>query len=167
MPLNSLEDLYWESLRDMYNAENQIVKALPKMIDKCESRDLKQAFEKHLKVTENQVSRLEQLFKNAGQKATGKVCKGMQGLIEEAEEHISERSNPNVRDAMLISMAQRVEHYEMAGYGCCRTWASQFGWDDQAKVLQGILDEEGDANETLTRIAEQQGVNVEAIKKAA
>ena len=161
MKLETLQELYVDELRDLYNAEQQLVKALPKMAQKASSTDLKRAFEDHLRQTEQHVTRLEQVFQNLGEKPTGKVCKGMQGLIEEGQEMIKEDAEPQVKDAGLISMAQRVEHYEMAGYGTVRTYAQQLGLDDQANLLQQTLDEEGNANELLTHIAES-SVNAEA-----
>ncbi|MEP6708947.1 MAG: ferritin-like domain-containing protein [Verrucomicrobiota bacterium] len=161
MKLDSLNTLYIEELRDLYNAENQLLKALPKMAKKASAPELKKAFQDHLKETKGHVERLEEIFDKLGKKPSGKTCKAMKGLIEEGSEVIEEDGDEAVLDAALIASAQRVEHYEMAGYGTVRTFASLLGDDDAAELLQETLDEEGDANEKLTGIAEEI-VNVEA-----
>jgi ferritin-like metal-binding protein YciE len=161
MELQSLQDLYVEELKDLYNAEKQLVKALPRMAKNATNAQLKQAFTKHLEETEGHVERLEQIFEMLGERAGGKKCKGMEGLIEEAKEILEEDVEEQVLDAGLISKAQHVEHYEIAGYGTVRTYARQLGLDDQARLLQQTLDEEGKADKLLTQIAES-AVNVDA-----
>ncbi len=161
MEMESLHELYVSELKDLYSAEKQIVKALPKMVKNATNPQLKKAFSDHLEETEGHVDRLEKIFEMLGEKAGGKKCKGMEGLIEEAKELLDENATEEVVDAGLISKAQHVEHYEMAGYGTVRTYAQQLGFRDQAKLLQQTLDEEGKANELLTQIAET-AVNAEA-----
>ncbi|HEU5015939.1 MAG TPA: ferritin-like domain-containing protein [Roseiflexaceae bacterium] len=152
--LNTLEDLFIEELQDLYDAEHQITKALPKMAKAAASSELQQAFEMHLQQTEQQIKRLEQVFDSIGQKAKGKTCEAMKGIIKEGSELMSERAAAEVMDAGLIASAQRVEHYEMAGYGSVRTWAQQLGHSQAAKLLQQTLDEEGQTDKKLTQIAE-------------
>jgi ferritin-like metal-binding protein YciE len=161
MSLESLRDLYIEELRDLYNAENQLVKALPKMAKAASSPELRAAFEEHLTVTEGQVERLEQIFESLGERPTGKKCVAMEGLIDEGKELLKEDAEPSVLDAGLICAAQKVEHYEMAGYGCVRTYARLLGFEDAANLLQETLDEEGEADKKLTELAESV-INVEA-----
>ena len=161
MALDTLHDLYVEELRDLYNAENQLLKALPRMAKAASSPDLKAAFTEHLEVTRGQVERLETIFEALGAKAKGKKCKAMEGLVEEGKEVLEEAGSPSVIDAALIAAAQRVEHYEMAGYGCVRTFARLLGRTDHAKLLQQTLDEEGAADKKLTALAESV-INVEA-----
>jgi len=161
MEMESLHELYVDELKDLYSAEKQIVKALPKMVKNATNPELKEAFSNHLDETEGHVQRLEKIFQMLGEKAGGKKCKGMEGLIEEAKELLEEDAAEEVLDAGLISKAQHVEHYEMAGYGTVRTYAEQLGFADQAKLLQQTLDEEGKANELLTQIAES-SVNLDA-----
>ncbi|HVT28873.1 MAG TPA: ferritin-like domain-containing protein [Lacipirellulaceae bacterium] len=160
MKLESLEDLFVNELKDLYSAERQLVKALPKMAKASASRELRSGFEKHLKQTEGHVDRLEQIFGELDVSPRGKKCKGMEGLIEEGAEVIKEDAEPEVKDAALIAAAQRVEHYEIAGYGCVRTYARLLGNDVAAKLLQQTLDEEGETDKTLTELAET--INVEA-----
>ena len=160
MEANSLKELYVDELRDLYDAEQQITKALPKMVDAASSDELQSALNEHLEITKQQAQRLEQIFENLGEKAKGKKCKGMEGLIKEGSEVIEENEDDQVRDAAIISAAQKVEHYEMAGYGTVRTYASLLGEDDAADLLQQTLDEEKEADEKLTQLAEQ--INVEA-----
>jgi ferritin-like metal-binding protein YciE len=161
MALESLHDLYVEELRDLYNAENQLLKALPKMAKAASDPTLRAAFEEHLEVTRGQVDRLDRIFKRLGERATGKKCAAMEGLIEEGKEMMEEDAPPAVLDAALISAAQKVEHYEIASYGCVRTYARLLGYDDAARLLQETLDEEGDADKKLTELAESV-INVEA-----
>lgn len=162
MSLGTLHELYVEELRDLYNAENQLMKALPKMAKAASSEELKAAFEEHLEVTRGQIERLDQIFEELGEKATGKKCKAMEGLIEEGKELLEqEDADPSVLDAALIGAAQRVEHYEMAGYGCVRTFARLLGYEKAAELLQATLDEEGEADKKLTELAESV-INVEA-----
>ncbi|HVK11161.1 MAG TPA: ferritin-like domain-containing protein [Gemmataceae bacterium] len=154
MALESLHDLYVEELRDLYNAENQLLKALPRMAKAASHEDLRAAFTEHLEVTRGQVERLDRIFKELGEKPTGKKCKAMEGLIAEGKEILEEDAEPAVLDAALIAAAQKVEHYEMAGYGCVRTFARRLGYDRAAGLLQETLDEEGEADKTLTELAE-------------
>ena len=162
MALESLQYLYLEQLRDLYSAEKQIIEALPKMIEQTSHPELRRGFEMHLRQTEEQVRRLEQIGKRIGQDLSGHKCKGMEGLLEEGEELLEERADSDVLDAALIAAAQRVEHYEMAGYGCARTYARLLGLEDDARVLQQTLDEEGETDHKLTELAERV-VNVEAL----
>jgi ferritin-like metal-binding protein YciE len=161
MKIASLHDLYVSELKDLYSAENQLVKALPKMAKAASSADLKAAFEDHLEVTRGQVERLEQIFTALEVSPKGKKCKAMEGLIEEGKELIEEDIAPAVLDAALIGAGQRVEHYEMAGYGCVRTYARLLGFDDAADLLQETLDEEADADKKLNDLAESV-INIEA-----
>jgi ferritin-like metal-binding protein YciE len=162
MALESLQELYVEQLKDLHSAEEQIVEALPKMIEKTTHAELRQAFELHLRQTREQLRRLDQIGQRAGQKLTGHKCKGMEGLLEEGEDMLKERADSDVLDAALIAGAQRVEHYEMAGYGCARTYARLLGLNDDAKLLQQTLDEEGDTDHLLTDLAERV-INIEAL----
>ncbi|MEP7288375.1 MAG: ferritin-like domain-containing protein [Chloroflexota bacterium] len=164
MSLNSLEDLYVEQLKDLYSAETQLVKALPKMAKAASTPELKTAFTQHLDQTEQHVQRLEQIFNKLGKGANGKKCKAMEGLIEEGKEVIDEKGQSDVVDAALIGAAQKVEHYEIAGYGTVRTFAQRLGYVDAVKLLQQTLDEEHAANTNLTKIAEP-GVNEQAEKQ--
>jgi ferritin-like metal-binding protein YciE len=163
MARESLHDLYVEQLRDLHSAENQILEALPKMIKKTTHPELKQALQQHERVTEKQVQRLETVFKELGEKATGHKCKGMEGLLAEGEEALKDFKNGDVLDAAIIASAQRVEHYEMAGYGTVRSMASMLGFDKQADLLQETLDEEGEADEKLSTLAERV-VNIDALQ---
>jgi ferritin-like metal-binding protein YciE len=161
MKLDSLQTLYIEELRDLYNAEQQLVKALPKMAEKASASELKQAFEDHLEQTKEHVVRIEEIFERLDKKPTGKTCKAMKGLIEEGSEILEEEGEDSVIDAALIAAAQRVEHYEIAGYGTVRTFANILGEEDAAELLQQTLDEEGETDKLLTDLAESV-VNVEA-----
>jgi ferritin-like metal-binding protein YciE len=161
MPMDSLHDLYVSELKDLYSAENQLLKALPKMAKKAAAPELRDAFTEHLEVTRKQVERLETIFAELGVSPKGKKCKAMEGLIEEGKEVIDEDGAAAVLDAALIACAQRVEHYEMAGYGCVRTFADLLGYADAAALLQQTLDEEGAADEMLTELAETV-INIEA-----
>ena len=161
MEMQSLKELYIDELKDLYSAEKQLVKALPKMAKNATNPELKEAFTNHLQETEGHVERLEQIFQMLGERAGGKKCKGMEGLIEEAKELLEEDATEEVLDAGMISKAQHVEHYEMAGYGTVRAYARLLGLDEQADLLQETLDEEGHANDLLTQIAES-SVNIEA-----
>lgn len=161
MEMASLTELYVEELKDLWSAEHQITKALPKMIKAATNPKLKKAFNTHLKQTERQIKRLERIFKELDESPRGKKCVGMEGLLKEGAELIRERPEPEVLDAGLIAAAQHVEHYEMAGYGCVRTWARQLGEDRQADLLQETLDEEEQTDKLLTNLAESE-INVEA-----
>ena len=160
MKPNSLQELYIEQLQDLYDAEHQIIKALPKMIAEATSTDLKDALTEHLEVTKTQASRLEQIFESSGEKAKAEKCKGMQGVIQEGSDLIREIKDENIRDAAIIASAQRVEHYEMAGYGTARNYASLLEDDNAAQLLQETLDEEKEADAKLTALAED--INVSA-----
>lgn len=162
MPIESLQDLYVEELRDIYSAEHQIMKALPQLAAGANNPELRAAFEEHLQVTREQVRRLDSIFTELDQKATGKKCKGMQGLIEEGREVLEEDADPDVRDAALIASAQRVEHYEIAAYGTVRNYARQLGLTSQVDLLQRTLDEEGETDKRLTSLAEK-GINEQAL----
>ena len=162
MPLESMQDLYVEELRDIYNAEQQIIAALPKMAEGASNPELRAAFEEHLEVTRQQVSRLEKIFEDLDKKPTGKKCKGMEGLIEEGQEMLKEGRDPDVLDAALIGAAQRVEHYEIAAYGTVRNFARQLGLERHVDLLQQTLDEEGETDKRLTSLAES-GVNDQAL----
>ena len=160
MKMNTLREMFVEELKDLYNAENQLIKALPKMAKAATSAELTRAFESHLKETKVHVERLEQVFETLGEAAKGKKCKAMEGLVEEGAEWMEEDADPDVMDAGLIACAQRVEHYEMAGYGCVRTYAKVLGETKVTGLLQKTLDEEGAADKKLTQLAER--INVEA-----
>ena len=142
MELKDLRDLFIEELRDLYSAENQIIKALPKMTKAASSAELKSGFEEHLEQTKEHLTRLEQIFEDLDQSPKGKKCNGMEGLLEEGKELMEEDASPEVMDAGLISAAQHVEHYEIAGYGCVRTYAELLGDKKAAGLLQKTLDEE-------------------------
>jgi ferritin-like metal-binding protein YciE len=161
MEMDSLRKLYVDELKDLYSAEKQILQALPRMAKKAQNEKLKKAFEEHVRVTEKQVERLDRIFEKLGKAARGKKCKGMEGLLEEGKEMMQEDMEPEVMDAALIAAAQRVEHYEMAGYGTVRTYAQLLGEDEHAKLLQQTLDEEGNADKLLSQLAESE-INVEA-----
>jgi ferritin-like metal-binding protein YciE len=159
----SLEKLYLEQLRDLYSGEEQILEALPKMQQKTTHPELKRAFQQHYQQTEQQVQRLDQIFEMLGEKSDGPECKGMKGIIAEGDEVMKEFNDSDVLDAALISAAQRVEHYEMAGYGCARTYAHMLGFGEQANLLQRTLDEEGETDHKLTELAETV-INIDALK---
>ncbi len=161
MEFQNLEGLYIDELRDLYNAEKQILRALPRMIKAASNPELEKAFTQHEKQTREHVTRLERVFDELGKKPTGKKCVGMEGLIEEAKELLEEKPDASVLDAGLISKAQHVEHYEMAGYGTVCSYARLLGYDRQAALLQRTLDEEGEADKLLTQIAES-AVNLSA-----
>lgn len=161
MELETLKELYIDELKDLYSAEQQIMKALPQMIRKASSRQLQRAFTTHLRETERQAKRLERICAELGEKPTGKKCVGMEGLIKEAKELISERPEPEVLDAGLVSKAQHVEHYEMAGYGTVRNYARLLGYAEHAELLQLTLDEEGNTDHLLTQLSA--AINVEAV----
>jgi ferritin-like metal-binding protein YciE len=159
--LDTLKDLYIEQLKDLYSAERQLVKALPKMIRATKHPELKAAFKTHLQQTEEHARRLEEICKELGVSPRGKKCVGMAGLIEEGKELIDEEPDDDVLDAGLISAAQHVEHYEIAGYGTVRTYARQLGFESQAQLLQKTLDEEGATDHLLTDLAEAR-INLDA-----
>jgi ferritin-like metal-binding protein YciE len=158
MALSTLQDLLIEELQDTYDAEHQILEALPKMAEAATNKKLATAFRQHLKQTETHVTRLEKVFGILGEDPKRKKCKAMAGLTAEGAEIIKEDADGDVRDAALIAAAQKVEHYEIAGYGTLRTWAQLLGHEDAVKLLQTTLDEEGDTDKKLTALAEG-GVN--------
>jgi ferritin-like metal-binding protein YciE len=164
MKLDTLQKLYTEELRDLYNAENQLLKALPKMAKAASSEELKDAFEKHLEQTKGHVERLEQVFEELDERPKGKTCRAMKGLIQEGSELLEQDGDESVRDAGIIVAAQKVEHYEIAGYGSARTFAHLLGQNKAAELLQTTLDEESETNELLTRLAESI-INPEAVRE--
>jgi ferritin-like metal-binding protein YciE len=159
--MKSLRELYVEELKDLYNAEQQILKALPKMMRAASDRELQRAFAQHEKQTQRQVKRLDRIFRQLGETPRGKKCKGMEGLLEEGKDLMQERPEPEVLDAGLIAAAQRVEHYEIAGYGTVRAYAQLLGEEEHASLLQETLDEEGETDKKLTALAES-SINIEA-----
>lgn len=163
MPRESLETLYEHELKDLYSAEQQILEALPKLIKAASNPDLKASLTEHKAITEKQVERLDQIYKELGKRPEDEKCKGMEGLIKEGDKAMEEFKDSDVLDAAIIAAAQRVEHYEMAGYGCARTYANMLGLGEQAELLQATLNEEGEADHRLTDLAEE-CVNVNAIK---
>jgi ferritin-like metal-binding protein YciE len=164
MQQTELKELFIDELKDIYSAETQLVKALPKMAKAAASVSLRSGFEKHLKQTEGHVVRLETIFGGYGEKPTGKKCKGMQGLIEEGDEAAKEDYEDDAKDAALIGAAQRVEHYEIAAYGTARAMAEKLGDGRAVKLLSETLQEEKDTDEKLTQLAEQ--IPVEGDSKA-
>jgi ferritin-like metal-binding protein YciE len=160
MKLAHLEDLFVDELKDLYSAEMQLLKALPKMADAATSKALKRGFQKHLKETERHVERLKKVCAELDVTPTGKKCAAMEGLVKEGQDVIDEDAEPEVKDAALIAAAQRVEHYEMAGYGCVRTYARLLKKGKLAQILQQTLDEEGKTDKALTQLAKK--INVEA-----
>ena len=160
--MNTLEDLYMDLLKDLYSAEKQLVKALPKMAKAAHSGDLQRAFNDHLSQTEGHVERIERIVSDLNGSPRGKKCVGMEGIVEEGNELMKEKVEPDVLDAGLIAGAQKAEHYEIASYGTARTWAQRLGYNDAAQLLQQTLEEESMANEKLTKIAESH-INMEAM----
>jgi len=155
MKIESLRDLYLEQLRDLFNAEQQLIKALPKMAKAASSAELRAAFEDHLEQTREHALRIESICEQMGKKADGKKCKAMEGLVKEGGEVIEEDMEDDIKDAAIIAAAQRVEHYEIAGYGCVRAYAEKLGDAAAANVLGQTLEEEKEADQTLNDIAEQ------------
>jgi ferritin-like metal-binding protein YciE len=160
MALESLDDLFVEQLRDLYDAEKQLIKALPKMAEAANSDELREGFEEHLEQTKGHAQRLETIFESLGEKAKGKKCRGMEGLIKEGSETLDEDMNADVKDAAIIAAAQRVEHYEIAGYGTARTFASLLGQQEAVSLLEQTLEEEKQTDARLTELAED--INVAA-----
>ena len=161
MKAHSLKELFIEELRDLYDAENQLTKALPKMAEGSSSPELREAFEEHLEQTRNHVSRLEKVFAGLGEKPKAEKCKGMEGLIKEGSELLKEDDfDSEVKDAAIIGAAQKVEHYEIAGYGTVRTFAELLGEDEAVSLLEETLEEEKETDQKLTELADQ--INVEA-----
>jgi ferritin-like metal-binding protein YciE len=163
MELQTLSDLYVHELKDLYSAEKQIIKALPKMVKAASNDQLKAGFQKHLEETKEQAARLEKLLKSHDETTRGPKCKGMEGVLKEGEEMIEEEADEEVRDAGLIAAAQRVEHYEIAGYGCARTYAELLDDEEGAKLLQQTLEEEAATDKKLTKLAKST-INVAAAK---
>jgi ferritin-like metal-binding protein YciE len=161
MEHQALKELYVDELKDIYNAENQLVKALPKLAKAANSEELRTGFEEHLEQTRGHVQRLEQIFKQLGEKPSGKKCKGMEGLVAEGQEMMEEDFEDDVMDAALISAAQRVEHYEIAAYGTVRTYAELLGEDTAAQLLEQTLEEEKETDQKLTDMAGE--INVKAL----
>jgi len=158
--INNLHDVYVEQLKDLYSAETQLIKALPKMAKAAASPELARGFEEHLEQTKGHAARLEEIFKGLDEKPTGKKCKVMEGLVKEGAETIEENASPAAKDALLIAAAQRVEHYEIAGYGSVKTYANLLGEDEAVRLLEQTLQEEVETDEKLTEMAES--INVEA-----
>ena len=163
MELETLQDLYILELKDLYSAEKQIIKALPKMVKAATNEDLAAGFAKHLEETKEHAVRLEKVLTALKQTTRGPKCKGMEGVLKEGAEMIEEEADEEVRDAGLIAAAQRVEHYEMAGYGCARTYAELLGDKKGAALLQATLDEEVLTDKTLTKLAKST-INLAALK---
>lgn len=161
MATKSLKELYVEQLQDLYSAEQQIIKALPKMIDAAQSEELRSGLTEHLEVTKTHASRIETICQELDENPSNEKCKGMEGVLREGSDLVKEVTNPEVRDAAIIAAAQRVEHYEMAGYGTARTYATLLGYDEAANSLEQTLEEEKEADQTLSGLAEQ--INVEAL----
>ena len=162
---DSLDDLFLQQIEDLYDAEKRLTSALPKMAEKASNADLKQAFQSHLTETEGQVRRLEQVFEMLGKSPERETCAAMKGLIKEGEDVLDAKGDAEVLDAALIAAAQRVEHYEIAGYGTVRNLARRLGHTRAAELLQQTLDEEGNADKKLTSIAESH-VNTQAVPAA-
>jgi ferritin-like metal-binding protein YciE len=160
MKVESLRDLYVEQLRDLYNAEQQLIKALPKMAKGSSSEELRAAFEDHLGQTKQHAQRIETIFEQMGEKVSGKKCKAMEGLVKEGGEVLEEDMENGIKDAAIIAAAQRVEHYEIAGYGCVHAYATRLGEDNAASLLAQTLDEEKKADVLLNGIAEQLNIDV-------
>jgi len=161
MKANSLRELFVEELRDLYDAENQLIKALPKMAEGSSSPELREAFEEHLEQTRNHATRLEKIFAGLGEKPKAEKCKGMEGLVKEGSDLLKEDDfDPEVKDAAIIGAAQRVEHYEIAGYGTVRTFAELLAEDEAVSLLEETLEEEKETDQKLTELAEQ--INVVA-----
>src|ERR1700747_1265069 len=165
LKLDSVHDLLLAELRDLYDAEEQLVEALPKMAEAASSNELKSALTPHLDETGKHVTRLDDVFKSLDEKSSGETCEAMKGLVKEGEEFIHAKGEPDVRDAGLIGAAQRVEHYEMAGYGTARTLAKRLGLNEIAGALQKTLEEERAADEKLTNVSESD-VNLTAARVA-
>jgi ferritin-like metal-binding protein YciE len=162
--LNTFDELFMEQLQDLYDAEQRITKALPKMAAAAHDSSLKSAFEEHLRQTENQVKRLEKVFQILGKSCASKTCAGVKGIIEEGEEIVSGKGDPDVKDAGLIAAAQKVEHYEISAYGTARTFAQRLGKTEAARLLEETLAEEKETDKKLNVLAER-GINPKATAK--
>lgn len=165
MPVENLADAFYHELQDLYSAEKQLTKALPKMVKKASSKDLREAFESHLAETEQHVQRVEEAFEDTGKTARAKTCEAMKGLIKEADELLKENIEPMVKDAMMIGAAQKVEHYEIAAYGTLCTWAKVLGYDNALKQLKLNMADEELADQKLSQLAES--INEQAAAPAA
>lgn len=154
--LDTLEDLFWMEINDLHSAEEQLTEALPKMVEKARDTQLKNALQQHLEATHRQLDRLQRIFDDFGREPGGEECAAMKGLIEEGEHILKAKGSDDVRDAGIIAAAQRVEHYEISGYGTARTLANRLGHTDAAALLEETLDEEKEADMLLNRIAETQ-----------
>lgn len=163
MARDTLMKLYMQQLRDLYSAESQILKVLPKMADKASHPGLADGFRMHAQQTQQHLDRLQRIFTLLGERPGGEKCKAMEGILDEADSSVKEFDDSDVRDAAMIANAQRVEHYEMAGYGCVRTYANMLGLGDQEALLQETLNEEGNMDHRLTQLAEEV-VNLDALK---
>lgn len=168
MNLKTLHDVYVHELKDIYSAEKQIIEALPKMVDNASNSDLQKAFSEHLEQSQTHLEHVNRLLNEIDVNPGNVKCEGMEGLINEGEEVIKTAGSNDAKDAALIAAAQRVEHYEMAAYGCARTYARLLGYNDAADTLQTILDQEGETDKKLTKLAEggflSQGINQEAMQ---
>lgn len=153
MKENTFQDLFVDHLRDLYDAEQQITQALPGVIEAVSAAELRKALEHHLEVTHGQIERLERIFSELGETPGGKSCKGMKGLVEEADEAVQEHASGALRDALIIAGAQRIEHYEISGYGTAKAWAEELELEDAVDLLDETLDEEAEADERLNAIA--------------
>ena len=167
MRLNTFENLYADQLNDLYSAENQLIQALPKMAEAASTPELKEAFTLHLEQTKQHAEIVKNLLSAVGESAGGEKCKGMEGLLKEGQEVFEKRGDPAVKDAALIAAAQRVEHYEIAGYGTARTFALQLGNNDAVNRLQEILNQEAETDELLTKLATGEGGAEVAINQEA
>ncbi len=161
LQLDNMDDLFTSQIKDLYDAEQRMTKALPKMRDAAKSPELRRAFESHLHETEQQIKRLEQVFSKMGKSLESETCEAMKGLISEGDEIVDAKGNPDVKDAALIAAAQRVEHYEISGYGTARTLAYHMGQHDIARLLETTLEEEKKTDKKLTELAES-SINVKA-----
>jgi ferritin-like metal-binding protein YciE len=164
MKFESLHDLYLSELRDLYHAEKQILKALPKVIENTNSPELQTALSNHLEETKGHVARLEQVFRLHNEEPKAETCDGMKGILSEGEDILDHDENPAVRDAGIVAACQKVEHYEMSAYGSVRTWAEQMGHTQAAQILQQTLEEEKQADKKLTQIGEQ--LKTESVSRA-
>lgn len=165
MKLKSLHDLYIHEIKDLYNGESEIMKALPKMVKAANAPELRNALEEHLQISRRQLDRLDGIFRRLDESPKGVTCKGIKGIIDEGEDMMDRDAPEMVSDAALIAAVQRLKHYEIAAYGTARTYAQRLGYDEDARLLQDTLNEEGDADKKLTGIAESR-INVEATRSA-
>ncbi|MGE5679821.1 MAG: ferritin-like domain-containing protein [Bacillota bacterium] len=164
MQIDSLKKLYINELQDIFSAENQIMEALPKLVNQASARELKNALNEHLDMTKKQIGRIQEIFKNMNENPAGQKCKGMEGIIQEGENTLQQATDPEVKDALIIASAQRVEHYEISAYGTVRTYAEIIGDEDARDLLQQTLEEEKETDKKLTELAVN-SINVEASKK--